>query len=34
MMNDFGIISLILGITFLMFAILVKPTSHHTKHSK
>ena len=26
-MNDFGIISLILGITFLIFAILVKPNS-------
>jgi len=33
-MNDFGIISLIFGISFLIFAILIKPTSHQTKHSK
>jgi len=26
-MNDFGIISLILGIVFLIFAILVKPNN-------
>jgi hypothetical protein len=33
-MNEFGIISLILGISFLVFALLVKPenkTSHHEK---
>ncbi len=28
-MNEFGIISLILGIFFLIFAILIKPTQHH-----
>jgi hypothetical protein len=33
-MNDFGIISLILGIAFLIFAILVKPTEHQPKHEK
>jgi hypothetical protein len=32
-MNDFGIISLILGVAFLIFAILVKPTKH-PKHEK
>jgi len=32
-MNDFGIISLILGIGFLIFALLVKPDNKHkTQH--
>lgn len=31
-MNDFGIISLILGIAFLIFALLVKPTTKHKPH--
>ncbi len=31
-MNDFGIISLILGIGFLIFALLVKPDNKHKPH--
>jgi len=33
-MNEFGIISLVLGIAFLMFAILIKPTENKTQHGK
>jgi len=33
-MNDFGLISLGLGIAFLIFAIIVKPTHHKPKHEK
>jgi uncharacterized protein YoxC len=33
-MNDFGIISLIMGIAFLIFAIFVKPTKHKPKHEQ
>ena len=32
-MNDFGLISLGLGIAFLIFAIIMKPT-HKPKHEK
>ncbi len=31
-MNEFGIISLILGIGFLIFALLVKPENKHKPH--
>jgi hypothetical protein len=33
-MNDFGIVSLVLGIAFLIFAILVKPSKQKPHHEK
>jgi len=33
-MNDFGIISLTLGIAFLIFAIFAKPTKHKPQQKK